>query len=66
MKKFSKAFNTISTYVKFYGPSLSKWHKVSAINDTRVNIKVEKLGGSFQRGHVERFTNIEPIQKNIA
>jgi len=64
MLKFNKSFNTETTYVKFYSPSPTKWHKVTAINDTRVNIQVEHLGGSFQRGHVEKYTNIEPLQKD--
>ena len=55
MKKFNKAFNTDTTYVKFFGSK--QFHKVSNINDTRVNIQVAGLGGSFQRGHVETFTN---------
>ena len=55
MKKFNKSFNTDTTYVKFFGSK--QFHKVSNINDTRVNIQVAGLGGSFQRGHVEKFTN---------
>ncbi len=65
MLKFSKAFNTKTTYVKFHGPVERKWHKVEEINDTRVNIKVFSLSGSFQRGHVSKFTNIEPVQREI-
>jgi len=63
MKKFfSKAFNIKTTYVKFYGPTPGLYHKISAINDTRVNIQVENLSGSFQRGHIAQFTNIEPLE----
>jgi hypothetical protein len=34
-----------------------KWYDVRAINDTRINLKVEGLAGSFQQGHIETFTN---------
>ena len=62
MKTFSKAFNTDTTYVRFDAPVRRKFHKVTYINDTRVNIQVEKLSGSFQRGHFAQFTNIEPLE----
>ena len=53
MKKFNKLFNTTTTKVKFNG----NWYKVKAINDTRVNIQVDGLCGSFQRGHISNFSN---------
>ena len=53
MKKFNKLFNTETTKVKING----RWYQVREINDTRVNIKVVGLGGSFQKGHIEGFSN---------
>lgn len=49
----------IGTRVKING----KWCIVKEINNTRVNLKVEGLSGSFQWGHVETFTNKE-VKKN--
>ncbi len=53
MKKFNKQFNTTTTSVKIEGD----WYKVSEIHDTRFWIKVKGLAGSFQRGHIKKFTN---------
>ena len=53
MKKFNKAINIKTTKVLIN----DEWYKVVYINDTRINIKVDGLVGSFQRGHVTRYTN---------
>lgn len=55
MKKFNKSFVANQTKVLIEGQEI--WRMVTEINDTRVNIKVSGLVGSFQRGHVEKFTN---------
>ena len=64
MLTFNRLFNTETTYVKIIG----KWYKVKEIHETRKWIKVDGLMGSFQKGHVEKFTNkkknIVPIEKN--
>ena len=63
MKKFDKRVNTETTSVKLYGQV--GWWKVRKINDTRINIQVRGLGGSFQRGHVEKFTNEDCMEGRI-
>ena len=55
MRKFDKRFNTKTTSVKICGRV--GWWKVRKINDTRINVQLRGLSGSFQRGHIERFTN---------
>jgi len=55
MIKFNKLFNTKTTRVKV--GHLSKWFKVIEIHETRNWIKVNGLCGSFQRGHIVKFTN---------
>ena len=54
MARFSKAFK-IGTKVKFFGDD--DLYTVKSINSTRNLLKVYELVGSFQRGHIERFTN---------
>lgn len=54
MRKFNKLF-VVGTKVKIAGSE--GWHMITDINDTRVNIKVADLAGSFQRSHVVKFTN---------
>lgn len=53
MKKFNTLFNTTTTSVKING----SWYKVSEVHPTKYWIKVKGLLGSFQRGHIESFTN---------
>ena len=53
MKKFNRLFKENITEVKILG----EWFRIKEINDTRINIKIEGLCGSFQRGHVEKFRN---------
>lgn len=38
------------------------WAQVTEINDTRKWIKVDGWLGSFQAGHVTRFTNTNPCK----
>ena len=57
MKKFNKLFNTKTTSVKVAGMAMAGFHKVKTIHETRIWIEVEGLTGSFQREHVEKFTN---------
>lgn len=56
MKKIDSRVK-IGTKVKING----NWYIVNAINNTRVNLQVKGLGGSFQWGHVESFTNKEVL-----
>ena len=53
MKTFNKLFNTKTTKVKING----NWYKVKTINETRINIQVFGLVGSFQCGHISNFSN---------
>jgi len=55
MKKFNQKYNTETTYAKING----EWRKVKEIDETRQWIKVHGVEGSFQRGHVEKFSNKE-------
>lgn len=54
MERFNKKFTT-DTKVKIAG--IEGWFKVKEVHESRQWIKVDGLGGSFQRNHVERFTN---------
>ena len=54
MYKFNKIFK-VGTKV-LLGADLG-WTTIKEINDARVNIKVEKFSGSFQRYDVLKFTN---------
>jgi hypothetical protein len=55
MKKFNKLYNIKTTKVKI--PGMEKWYKVKEIDSTRQWIKLEGLEGSFQVGHIDKFTN---------
>ena len=59
MKTFNRSFK-IGTKVMLTGEY--GYREIVEINDTRVNIKVKGLGGSFQRGHVIKFTNRENVE----
>lgn len=54
MKTFSKKV-VPGTRVKLIG--IEDWVKLKAVHDTRKWIEVEEYMGSFQVGHVVRFTN---------
>lgn len=54
MKKFNKKFK-VGTRVLL--ENHSEFLKIISINDTRVNIKVEGMAGSYQVGHVVKFSN---------
>ena len=54
MQKFNKLF-TINTYVQIAGSN--GFHKIKEIDKTRKWIKIVGYEGSFQRGHITRFTN---------
>lgn len=55
MKKFSAAFKKDKTQVLIGGSNV--WHTVREIHSNRTLIQVDGLSGSFQRGHVVKFTN---------
>ena len=57
MKKFNKLFQANKTSVKIYGHS--ELFLVTQIESHRKLIKIKGLLGSFQRGDVERFTNVK-------
>jgi len=52
MKTFSKKFK-IGTRVRVNGD----WRVVSEIHPTRNWVKLEGYSGSYQRGHIEKFSN---------
>ena len=52
MKKFNKLFK-VGTKVIISG----EWYSVTEVHETRNWIKVDGLDGSFQRGHVAKFSN---------
>jgi len=60
MKKFDKRFK-IGTRVKLVASHpigwCDDWRKIQTIHETRKWVTLEGLGGSFQRGHILRFTN---------
>ena len=53
MTKFNRLVKPDCTNVLINGA----WHLVKEIHETRKFIKVYGLMGSFQRGHVSKFTN---------
>ena len=53
MKRFNKQFK-VGTMVLLEN---GEWDKVKEIHPTRKWVKLEKIAGSFQRGHIKRFTN---------
>ena len=53
MKKFNKLFKAGTTKVKING----RWYAVKEIHETRQWVEVVGLVGSFQRFHIEKFTN---------
>lgn len=55
MRKFNSKVVAEKTWVKIVGSS--EWFLVKKVNDTKANIEVSGLLGSFQVGHVTRFTN---------
>ena len=55
MKTFNGHFAVDKTRVKVEG--LAGWHKVSSINLSRNLIEIEGYAGSWQRGHVDHWTN---------
>jgi len=55
MTKFSKSFVANKTRVVVFGHAVSS--VVTEIHETRNWIKVQGLMGSFQRGHIQSFTN---------
>jgi len=57
MKKFDKRV-VVGTKVLIEWHGGYKWHVVKSIHPTRKWIQAEGLVGSFQRGHVLKFTNI--------
>ena len=69
MKKFDKRFS-VGTFAMREDEKV--FRKVSSIHETRQWITLEGLGGSFQRGHISKFTNkekktitIEKIKEDI-
>ena len=56
MKKFNKLFQT-GTRVKIAGQN--DFYKIMSIDETRQWVTLEGIGGSFQRGHITKFTNKE-------
>ena len=56
MKKFNKLFQT-GTRVKIAGHN--DFYKIMSIDETRQWVTLEGIGGSFQRGHITKFTNKE-------
>ena len=56
MKKFNKSFMAGRTIVQFFGKS-SRWHIVTEVHETKNWIKVKDLAGSFQREHVQSYSN---------
>lgn len=56
MIKINKKIKT-GTQVLVSGDPEAKLRKVILVNDTRVNLKVEGLAGSFQSGHIKKFSN---------
>jgi hypothetical protein len=54
MKKFNSLFKK-GTKVQLFGRK--EWCTVKSVHSTRKWIELEELVGSFQRGHIEKFTN---------
>lgn len=56
MKKFDKrVVPGTRVLVEWHGGH--SWHIVKSIHETRKWIQIDGLVGSFQRGHVVKFTN---------
>lgn len=62
MKKFNINFKENVTWVKLYGSSI--FYLVSSIQESRKLIKVKGLSGSFQRSHIEKYTNLSKNEKS--
>ena len=60
MENTFEKFFAIGTKVKIQG--VECMHAITEINDTRFNIKVSGLEGSFQRKHIESFANEKYIK----
>ncbi len=54
MKKFNRLFKA-GTKVWVFGREC--WYTVKSVHPTRYWIELEELVGSFQRDHIEKFTN---------
>lgn len=52
--KFNKLFK-VGTKVKVF--DREGWWTVKSVHSTRQWVELEGLVGSFQRGHIEKFTN---------
>lgn len=55
MRRFSKLYEVNKTRVKIIGDE--KWYLVKEISDNCYHIKIADYVGSFQRGHIIKFTN---------
>ena len=61
MLKINKKIKVGTRVLLICDPEQNILREVIEINDTRVNLKVKCLAGSFQRGHIKRFTNKEQV-----
>ena len=69
MKKFDKRFSVDTLAMR---EDENVFRKITSIHETRNWVTLEGLGGSFQRGHISKFTNkekktitIEKIKEDI-
>ena len=58
MKKFDKRFSVGTLAMR---EDENVFRKITSIHETRNWITLEGLGGSFQRGHISKFTNKEVV-----
>lgn len=65
MQKFNKSFIPGKTAIQVIGDPDGPfvWRTVTEVHETKNWIKVEGLVGSFQRGHVNAFTNSKSAAK---
>jgi len=56
MKKFDKRFSVDTLAMR---EDENVFRKITSIHETRNWVTLEGLGGSFQRGHISKFTNKE-------
>lgn len=59
MVKFGRLFKENHTRVQIEG--IDGWYLIKEVHETRNWIKVYGVMGSFQRGHIYKFTNKDGV-----
>lgn len=57
MRKFNKLFKVGTKVLTIGSCGQKEWDVIKEIDETRQWIKLEKIMGSHQRNHIEKFSN---------